>query len=72
MERNIFDLRMAEVIHLTYLLAVSNRIKNHFINRNKRTVSVWNIAYVLVNKFLLKTWTLIFMTVVNCMITNGD
>jgi len=40
MERNIFDLRMAEIIHLAYLLAVRNRIKNHVFKRNERTVIV--------------------------------
>jgi len=37
MERKIFGLTMADVMHLAYLLAVRNRIKNQFFKRNEKT-----------------------------------
>jgi hypothetical protein len=36
MERKIFDLTMADVLHLAYLLAVRNGIKNQFSREMKR------------------------------------
>jgi len=37
MERKIFDLTMADVMHLAYLLALSNGIKNQFFKINEMT-----------------------------------
>jgi len=41
MERKIFDLKMADVIHLAYQLAVRNGIKNQFFKRNEKTGRKW-------------------------------
>jgi len=41
MERKIFDLTMADVMHLAYLLAVRNGIKNQFLKRNYKTGRKW-------------------------------
>jgi len=40
-ERKIFGLTMADVMHLAYLLAVRNGIKNQIFKRNEKTRRKW-------------------------------
>jgi hypothetical protein len=40
-ERKIFGLAVADVMHLPYLLAVRNGIKNQFFKRNEKTGRKW-------------------------------
>ena len=41
LDRKFFGLTMADVMHLTYQLAVRNGIKNQFCNRNEKTGKKW-------------------------------
>jgi len=41
MERKIFGMTMADVMHLAYQLAVRNGIKNQFCKRNVKAGSKW-------------------------------
>jgi hypothetical protein len=41
MERKIFDLTLADVMHLAYQLAARNGIKNQFFKRNEKTGRKW-------------------------------
>jgi len=46
MERKIFGLTMADVMHLAYQLTVRNAIKNQFCKRNGKTGRKWLINFL--------------------------
>jgi len=48
MEREFWDLTMADVMCLAYQLAVRNGIKNHFCTRNEKTGRKWLKNFLLI------------------------
>jgi len=58
MERKIFDLTMSDVMHLAYLLAVRNGIKNQFFKRNEKTGRKWLKIFLRHNQEISVTTTL--------------